>query len=331
MAKVCIKGYDNGFGNQDLVGRSGAVNVASHLAEPFADEIAESVGLREADDSNKPALIEFNGDAGTTRYYTGLGAHLKGTPVRSQDYSRLSAGGPLSRALFYASLTAYIKKAEGSTKPRTPLSIWSAMPLDTMRSGIADKTKADVRSWMTGQHNWIADGEEHRVKVDNVNLASQPMAALYDYVLDGNGNVRENKLPELQGEIGVISIGMNDLAFMVIDGMSISEGKTRSYTSGVSFMLDRATRGKSSDIERMDIRLRRNVNDPIFTAPKGAWRDEIQGKSREAWGQDGWRGFERILCIGGGVLVCKGDLIDYYGDLLHISRRSHHVCGMGHV
>ncbi len=316
MKKVCKIGYDNGFGNQDMTGPRGSINVASHLSEPRGDAIVEQMGLGKDSATERPVHIEFNGGDDVFSYYAGLGAHKKGTAVRSLAYSRLTDGSPLTRALFYATMTAYIGQDDSaSTKPRTPIAIWCALPIDTMRSNAVEQTRAGVRDWMVGQHDWEADGIGHRVKIENVDIASQPMAALYDFVLDGKGIVVEDKIPLLDGLIGVISIGMNDLAFMVIDEMEIDEGATASYQSGVASLLERA-----GNIDRMDVRLRRNLNDPIFDKPKASWYADLLAKSRAAWGQDGWKDFGAILAIGGGVLTADDTLRGYYGDPLYIPK-----------
>jgi len=92
----------------------------------------------------------------------------------------------------------------------------AGLPLEPL-SGSDAQTNADaVRQWLRGQHAWETNGKPSQVTISDVRVTSQPTGALFEYLLDDNGQFIPERKAHFNEEIGILSIGFNTIEMLAI-------------------------------------------------------------------------------------------------------------------
>jgi hypothetical protein len=290
-------GLDAGMGAIKLWSRGGGLDVLSQVAVNGSGHLEGQLGLK----SEKRPLAVRTSDGD---FYVGAKAHSYGRPIENLDFERLF-GSPEMRALVYGSLTRYMEAYGGFD---APLSLMVGLPLQTMGDDMKDARKS-LRKWLSGPHEWTADGETYRVDVERVRWTSQPVGALFDFVLNGDLEIPAGRGSALTDEVGVISVGFNTLELMVIENQVATERFTGGEKLGVRRLLELLKDGKSYSLGEMDVKLR--TGNLKFRDKLPIWAREVNGAVERVWGEALSR-FAAVLVVGGGA-VLLGDALNLRG------------------
>lgn len=292
--KNIIFGEDLGMGANKLYGVQGGLQLPSQVSINGAQKVTRMVGLR----SQKPPLHirTLHGS-----FYVGGGSHDWGRPVENLGYDRLT-GAPETHALFYGSLTRFMQEY-GSLK--APLSMIVGMPLEPLTGTDANANVKAVRKWMEGNHAWHADDEAYQVEIAQVTVTSQPVGALFDYLLDEDGKFVRERKNAFKKEVGIISVGFNTVELLVVRGKQPVQRFTAGTTAGVRRLLEIVNTNRLYSLGELDSQLRRGSLDVKDALP--VWEREVTGVIDKYWG-DAWKRFEKVLLVGGGAMLLKKTL-----------------------
>ena len=289
-----ILGEDLGMGANKLFGSQGGLQLPSQVAINGSQKVTQMMGLR-----SQKAPLQIRTAQGS--FYVGPDAHDWGRPVENLDYDRLT-GAPEMHALLYGSLTRFIQKYGPLDRP---LSLMVGMPLEPLTGPEAKGNVKAVRKWMEGGHEWQADGQAYRVDVAEASVTSQPVGALFDYLLNDEGHFIKERKSAFKKEVGIISVGFNTVELLVVRDKQPVQRFTAGTTAGVRRLLEIVNSGKLYSLGELDSQLRRGNLEIREALP--IWEREVTGVINQQWG-DAWRRFATILLVGGGATLLKNTL-----------------------
>ena len=291
---------DPGYGNSKLFGASGCVVVPSAVSVGDSRHVARMTGLRTA---KRPLHIETEAGA----FHVGENAHDWGRPVENLDFDRL-AGSPEMTALWYGAFSRY-------GPPDGPIDLMVGLPIHVLMGDEAKATQKAVRNALRGSHRWLADGQEKAIEVDSVGITSQPVGAMFDYLLDDEGRMAVHRRTAFKGEMGVLGIGMNTVDLLVVRGGSPVQRFTAGETLGVRRLLELADGTGTYSLAELDARLRAQALD--ISQASAIWQSEIVGFIERQWGS-AYRRFGVVVCVGGGTQLLREPLLRRFKDKLFI-------------
>ncbi len=287
-------GEDLGMGANKLYGLQGGLQLSSQVSINGTQKVTRMVGLR-----NQKAPLHIRTQHGS--FYVGSDAHDWGRPVENLDYDRLT-GAPEMHALFYGSLTGFIRQ-HGSFD--APLSMIVGMPLEPLTGIDAKANVKAVRKWMEGNHLWQADGKEYQVEIVQATVTSQPVGALFDYLLTDEGKFINERKNAFKQEVGIISVGFNTVELLVVRDKQPVQRFTAGTTAGVRRLLEIVNSDRLYSLGELDTRLRRNSLNIKDALP--IWEREVTGVIDKHWG-NAWKRFAKVLLVGGGAVLLKDSL-----------------------
>ncbi len=281
---------DFGAGNFKRVSATSVTVIPTQVATVTGLRMSRVAGMGS---SKRPTLIEIDGH----RYYVGAGAHAWGRPVENLDDSRFIVGSPELRALVYAALS-------DTAQTNDPLHVVIGLPQSALAADVASATVTGLRGWLRGVHHWTIDGVAREAFIAKVNISTQVAGAYFDYLLDDDGQYDPARRANYKREIGVVSVGMNN-----VELIAVKQGKpvprfTASTTNGVRRLLERADPDHLYSRGELDAQLRAGTLD---TSAVPAWASDIAGDIEETWGKYRQR-FSAIYIIGGGAIVLGANL-----------------------
>lgn len=200
-----VLSFDPGFGNIKVFGMQGPLVMQSSVAVGGGEMLQRMAGLRVV---RPPLRVETS--AGV--FYVGDGAHDWGRPVENLDFDRLN-GSPEMLALFLGAMARYGIAAE-------PITLIVGLPITTLMGENAQHTQEAVVSFLRGTHIWRADGVAQTITISQVRITSQPVGAMFDYLLTDEGEMPPDRRIAFKGEIGILGIGFNTLDLLVVRGGS---------------------------------------------------------------------------------------------------------------
>ena len=286
--------------------QGGGLQVVSQVSSNGRGHYQGMLGLK-----SKRRPMEIASDFGS--FYVGEGAHEHGRPVENLDFERLT-GAPEMRALWYGSLAQY-QKLYGTFD--RPLSLMVGLPLQMMMGADAKAYQAGVKGWLKGSHQFSADGEAMSIEVGQVRLTSQPVGALFDYVLDDDGRIQADRASAMLDEVGVISVGFNTVELLVVKDQGAVERFTAGNTLGVRRLLELLNRDGLFSLGELDEKVRAGrMKDELRTALP-IWAREVNGEIERRWGQS-FKRFVKVIIVGGGALLLKDLLTAQFGVKAHV-------------
>jgi len=291
--KFILFGEDLGMGANKLYGDPGGLELPSHVAVNGHQGVTKLTGLRHA---APPLLVRTQHG----EFYVGNGAHDWGRPVENLDYDRLT-GAPEMRALLYGAFTRYVQTYGPIPYP---VRLIAGLPLEPLSGAQAKAHIRAVRAWLEGEHTWHADHQPYTITIDRVQVTSQPVGALFDYLLDEEGHYLPQRKKALKQEIGIISIGFNTVELLVVRDQKPVQRFTTGTTAGVRRLLEIVNQRGLYSLGELDTRLRQGRLPLRDALP--VWEREVTGVIERAWGS-AWRRFARILVVGGGALLLGQD------------------------
>lgn len=302
MSDSISLGFDMGMGALKLWSASGGWQLVSQVASNGHGHLADGIlGLKSR---RRPLLIA--GEFGS--FYVGDGAHEHGRPVENLDFDRLT-GSPEMRVLLYAALAQY--QAEHGLFD-APLALMVGLPLQMMTGDSAKDYQRGVKGWLKGLHVFEADGITHRIEVEDVRQTSQPVGALFDFVLDHRGQMIAERGSTLLDEVGVISVGFNTVELLVVKERGAVERFTRGNTLGVRRLLELVNREGLYSLGELDAKLRGGGLRAELKQAMPVWSREVNGEVEKVWGSS-HRRFAKVLVVGGGALLLRDALTLQFG------------------
>lgn len=301
MNEMIYIGEDLGMGANKVWGPAGGLQVVSQVATSVGGHLEGMTGLKA-----KHRPMEVRGNFGT--FYVGQGAHEHGRPVENLDFDRLT-GAPEMRALLYGTLAEY-QATHGAFN--APISLMVGLPLQMMMGEKAKEFQGGVKSWLKGMHEFEVDGKAHALEVGQVRLTSQPVGALFDYVLEESGQIMSDRAGALLDEVGVISVGFNTVELMVVKDQGAVERFTQGNTIGVRRLLELMNQDGLFSLGELDERLRAGRLKNELKSALPIWGREVNGEIEKRWGQS-YRRFAKVIVVGGGALILKDLLTAQFG------------------
>lgn len=307
MSGIVYLGFDMGMGALKLWSKPGGVQLVSQVANNGQRHLADGIiGLK---NRKRPMLV--TGEFGS--FYVGNAAHEHGRPVENLDFDRLT-GAPEMRALLYAALAQY-QDEHGPFD--APLSLMAGLPLQMMTGDSAKEYQKGVRGWLMGSHEFDVDGISHNIEVEEVRQTSQPVGALFDYVLDAKAQMIGDRGSVLQDEVGVLSVGFNTVELLVVKERGAVERFTAGNTVGVRRLLELINRENLWSLGELDSRLRAGRLNAEMKQSLPIWAREVNGEIERRWGQSHKR-FAKVLVVGGGALLLKEALTLQFGHKAYL-------------
>lgn len=282
-------GLDAGFGAIKMFSQGHGLELLSQVALNSGQHLEGMIGLKQAE---RPLTVKTDdGD-----FYVGAGTHQYGKLLQNLGFDRLN-NSPEIRALVYGAWTKYMQ-VHGVFQ--APLSVFVGLPIQTMGEDMKDY-RASIREWVKGEHKWQADGVEYKVKVDRARVNSQPVGALFDFILNDEGKRIKEHTFALTSEIGIISVGFNTVELMVVENQRVTEGATRGEKLGVRRLLDLLNPGRKYSLGHLDLKLRNGSLNYAGKIP--TWANEVNDAIENIWGDDALSRFEAVLVVGGGAIL----------------------------
>ena len=300
--EMIFLGEDLGMGANKLWCGVNGLQVISQVASDGRGHIEGMMGLR-----SRKRPMQVMAEFGS--FYVGEGAHDFGRPVENLDFDRLT-GAPEMRALVYGSLAEY-QKMYG--KFERPLSLMVGLPLQMMMGADAKQYQAGVKQWLKGIHQFTVDGEAMSVMIEQVRMTSQPVGALFDYVLDNEGRIQSERAGAMLDEVGVISVGFNTVELLVVKDQGAVERFTAGNTMGVRRLLELLNRENLYSLGELDVLVRSGRMKDELRQALPIWAREVNGEIEKRWGQS-FKRFVRVLIVGGGALLLKDALTAQFGQ-----------------
>jgi len=282
---------DHGAGNLKLHGIDGSVIIPTRAATAQEGYLSAAIGLKVG---KPPQLVAADG----WTIYVGENAPHWGRNLDDLSDGRFSTGAPGVRAVTYAALAEYVTSYSVNLDD---LAVYVGLPHTALNADNAKATVAGVKGWLKGTHQWSVDGVQFEASIVEVFATTQVAGALYDYLLDDNGDFKPGMAKLYRsGEIAVLSLGMNTCELMVTDARTVTQNLTGGDTFGVRRLLEMTDPGNLYTRGELDMRLRAGRLDISETLP--VWLSEIDGYRERKWGR-AWRRFQPIIVIGGGLLI----------------------------
>lgn len=302
-------GEDFGMGANKLWSEKGGLETVSQIANNGTAKLDGMLGLK-----SRKRPMHIASEFGS--FYVGTGAHEHGRPVESVDFARLT-GAPEMRALLYSSITKY--QIETGWFDR-PLHMMVGLPLQMMMGADAKQYQTSVKSWLKGKHEFEADGALMSFEIAKVSITSQPVGALYDYVLDLEGNIQPGRHETMldDAEVGIVSVGFNTVELLVVKDGAAVERFTAGNTVGVRRLLELCNRDGLYSLGELDERLRSGSLKTELKTAVPIWAREVNGEIESRWSKNHKR-FTKILVVGGGALILKDALTAQFGPKAWIS------------
>lgn len=294
---VISVGLDAGMGAIKLWSGGHGLDVLSQVAVNGSGHLEGQIGLK----SEKRPLVVSTSDG---EFYVGAKAHNYGHPIENLDFGRLFES-PEMRALVYGSWTRFMGVYGAFDGP---LSVMVGLPLQTMGDDMKDARKS-LRKWLSGPHTWTADGASYAVNVERVRWTSQPVGALFDFVMDDSLNIPVGRGSALTDEVGVLSVGFNTLELMVVQDQVATERFTGGEKLGVRRLLELVDPKNEYSLGEKDVKLRLGTLKYKDKLP--IWAREVNGAIERVWGESLSR-FAAVLVVGGGA-VLLGDHLNLRG------------------
>lgn len=301
--KTIYLGEDLGMGGNKIWGDAGGLQVVSQVALNGSKHLSDGIlGLARGE---HPMCVR--GEFGS--FYVGKGAQEHGRPVGGLDFERLT-GAPEMKALFYGSLAKYQEKYGPFD---APLVLMVGLPFQMMMGERAKEYQDAVKKWMKGEHEFEVDGMTHRVQVAKVSMTLQSVGALYDYVLDMDGDIVPERTDAMLEEVGVISPGFNTLEMLVVKEKRSFDRFTRGNTAGVRRLLEIINRNGEWSLQELDEKIRAGRLKAELKQALPIWEREVRKEIEDAWEGTKWSRFHRVLVVGGGSILLRNELQAIFG------------------
>ncbi len=288
-------GFDYGAGGIKLYGSRGGIQLPAQAAAAVGERLGKVAGLRSR---RPPMLVTTERNA----FYVGAGAHDWGRPVENLADERFT-GSPEVRHLTYGVFSHYFRQY-GPVKGSVELMV--GLPQSALSDENANATIKGIQSWLTGDQVWQANEQRQGIAIRGVTCTLQAAGALFDYLLDGEGQFIPQRKAFFKKEIGIISIGMSTLEMLVVQNGKPVQRFTHGQTAGVRRLLEIVDPSGLYSRGELDTRLRAGRLDYREALP--TWASEINGHLERYWGK-AYQRFAHTIVVGGGAILLRDQLL----------------------
>jgi hypothetical protein len=206
------------------------------------------------------------------------------------------------------------------TTQLSTVNLYVGLPISVLMGPDAVATAAAAKDFFTGDHVWHADGADQQLHVSSVTIASQPVGAMFDYLLtylpearDGKNRVTQIESAEMppdkksifKKEMGIIGIGMNTVDLLVVNQGAPVERFIAGENLGVRRLLELVNRDGLYTLAELDDQLRAGSLDLSTALP--IWQREILGLIEKRW-ENYFKRFSAIIAVGGGSVLMRDAL-----------------------
>jgi hypothetical protein len=154
--------------------------------------------------------------------------------------------------------------------------LWIGLPIATLIGPEAGATQKTVQDFLSGMRRWVADDNEQVCEIASVTTASQPVGAMFDYLLTDQGEMPpDRKVIFKTKEIGIVGIGMNTVDLLVVAQGAPVERFTAGENLGVRRLLELTNNSGLYSLAERDDQLRAGVLDVSTAQP--IWEREVLG------------------------------------------------------
>jgi len=308
-AQRIVLGIDPGAGGLKVCTGAQGVQLPAQVATDGSRLLqADVVGLEQAD----PPL-HVSTPAG--EFWVGTGAHRWGRPLETLDHSRFR-GSPGMAALFYAALERHVQQ-HGANLADLEKAYVGLPQQAVVEPGLTDA----VKQWLEGTHTWQVDaGPERTLSLREVRVTTQPVAALFDYLLTPDGEYVETRKAHFAREVGIISIGMSTVEMLVVEAGQPVPRFTHAENAGVRRLLQLLDPRHHYSRGELDDRLRAGDFNGPLDAALSVWGSEITGLIEEHWESGGqtWERFAGVVVVGGGAHLLRHALTRKFAGKAYI-------------
>jgi hypothetical protein len=196
-----------------------------------------------------------------------------------------------------------------------PVSLWIGLPIATLMGPESSETVSAAKAFFTGAHHWTADGEPRDLTVASVTIASQPVGAMFDYLINAKGEMPPDKKNVSQREIGVVGIGMNTVDLLVVNKLAPVERFVAGENIGVRRLLEQTNGDGLYTLAERDDQLRAGTLDLSQAQP--IWEREVLSLIDRKW-ENLFKRFAAIIVVGGGSLLMRHALVKRFGGKCYI-------------
>jgi hypothetical protein len=186
------------------------------------------------------------------------------------------------------------------------LLVYVGLPIATLQGEDAKTNQKAVQDFLQGMHTWHADDTEYQLDVVNVVVASQPVGAMFDFLLTDKGEMLPEKKLLFKKEIGILGIGMNTVDLLVVNAGAPVERFTAGANSGVRRLLELTNRDGLYTLAEADDQLRAGALELSTAQP--IWEREVLGLIEQKW-ETQFRRFAAIVVVGGGAALMNEALL----------------------
>ena len=208
------------------------------------------------------------------------------------------------KALFLGALTRY-------GVPDDAVRLMVGLPIASLMGDLAAETQRDVRHFLKGTHRWRADRVEYTTTVEDVRVTSQPVGAMFDYLLDDTGQMLSNRRAAFRAELGILSIGMNTVELLAVHNGIAVQRFTGGRTLGVRRLLELVNGDGLYSLAELDARLREGTL--VIEQQLPVWQSEVLGFVEHQWGT-AFRRFSAVVVVGGGATLLHDGLFTRFRD-----------------
>jgi hypothetical protein len=187
------------------------------------------------------------------------------------------------------------------------VNLWLGLPTATLMGPEAGATQKAAQEFLSGSHQWTADDLEHNLEIPAVTIASQPVGAMFDYLLTDKGEMTpDRKVLFKSKEIGIVGIGMNTVDLLVVAQGAPVERFTAGENIGVRRLLELTNGSGLYSLAERDDQLRADTLDLSTAQP--IWEREVLGLIEQKWSTL-FRRFAAIVVVGGGSVIMREALL----------------------
>lgn len=304
MTDPLFFGEDLGAGSNKLYGAHGSIQLQAVVAADTGQQVSQLLGFR---NRKPPMKIGIGG----MNFYVGPGAHDWGRAIENLDYERMT-GVPETRAIVYGILSRYMQQF-GTIA--VPVDLIVGLPLEVLSGDQAATNTDNVKRWLVGKHEWEAGSLNYSVDIEEVKVTSQPSGALFDYLLDDEGQFIPQRRAHFNQEMGIISIGFNTLELLTVSDRTVVQAMTAGRTLGVRRLLELLNGENLHTLGELDTKLRNAKLDVRQAMP--VWAREVTGQIEKTWGNR-WRRFSQLIIVGGGAILLRNNLAERFSGKVYI-------------
>ncbi len=180
------------------------------------------------------------------------------------------------------------------------INLYVGLPIAVLQGDEVTANIKAVQAFLGGSHAWRADGVEQQIEINSVVVASQPVAAMFNFLLNDQGEMPPDKKAIFKKEIGVLGIGMNTVDLLGVSAGAAMPARTAGKNAGVRRLLELSNRDGLYTLAEMDDQLRAGSLDLSTAGP--IWSREVLGLIEQTW-ESIFKRFAAIVVVGGGVLI----------------------------